>query len=314
MNTRSCTLLTSLLLLLGQTAWAEEEAIGKGPGRGPSARGVEATEKAITDAGRDAALSPPSGFVPVAPCRIVDTRQGEGKQGVFGPPSLPGGASRTIPVPLSSCGIPVGVTAYSLNMTVVPKGTLAFLTVYPTGQSRPNVSTLNSFDGGVVANAALVPAGFNGAIDIYVSDATDVVIDINGYLGASDAQALRFYTISPCRMMDTRQEGGKTGAFGPPILAGGATRSLPVQSGGCGVPAAARAYVLNITVVPSGPLSYLTVWPAGVAIPLVSTLNSFQGRVVANAAIVPAGASGAINIFVTNTAHVIVDVNGYLAP
>jgi len=68
-----------------------------------------------------------------------------------------------------------------------------------------------------------------------------------------------------------------------------------------------------VTVVPSGPLSYLTLWPAGSARPLASTLNSFAGKVVANAAIVPAGSSGAVSVFVTDTTHVIVDINGYFA-
>lgn len=301
----------SCLLLAGVLAGGEESKDAWG--RKPSAR-AEGSGKAQLETGRDAALAPPSGFTPVTPCRIMDTRQGEGKQGVFGPPVLAGGENRTIPVTQSSCGIPSGATAYSLNITVVPRGPLAFLTAYPTGQSRPNVSTLNSFEGAVVANAALVPAGFNGSIDIYVSHATDVVIDINGYLGLGDAQALRFYTIAPCRLLDTRQSGGKSGAFGPPNLAAGVARTVPVHSGGCGVPAGAKAYLLNVTVVPSGQLAYLTAWPAGIAAPLASTLNSFEGRVVANATIVPAGTGGSIQILATNPTHVIVDVNGYLAP
>jgi hypothetical protein len=67
-------------------------------------------------------------------------------------------------------------------------------------------------------------------------------------------------------------------------------------------------------VVPDGVLSYLSTWPAGVPRPLVSTLNSFDGAVVANAAIVPAGTSGAISVYVTNPTHVIVDINGYFGP
>jgi len=61
-------------------------------------------------------------------------------------------------------------------------------------------------------------------------------------------------------------------------------------------------------------LSYLTAWPTGASQPLVSTLNSFDGAVVANAAIVPAGTNGAISLFVTNPTHVILDINGYFAP
>ena len=48
--------------------------------------------------------------------------------------------------------------------------------------------------------------------------------------------------------------------------------------------------------------------------PLVSTLNSWDGSVVANAAIVPAGTNGAISIYVTNNTHLILDINGYFAP
>jgi hypothetical protein len=82
----------------------------------------------------------------------------------------------------------------------------------------------------------------------------------------------------------------------------------------CNVPANAAAYSLNITVVPTQSLPYLTVYPAGTAQPVVSTLNSFDGRVIANAAFVPAGINGAITIFAAGDTHVIVDINGYLAP
>jgi hypothetical protein len=55
------------------------------------------------------------------------------------------------------------------------------LTTWPTGQPQPLVSTLNSYDGSIAANAALVPAGTGGAINVYVSNNTDLLIDIDGY-------------------------------------------------------------------------------------------------------------------------------------
>lgn len=265
------------------------------------------------DARREATLGPPSYFVPIAPCRIADTRQGEGKSGSFGPPILEAGTVRTIPAPVSNCSIPAGAVAYSLNITVVPSGSLSYLTVYPTGQPRPNVSTLNSFDGSVVANATTVPAGVNGAIDIYATDRTHVIVDINGYL-TNAALQLKFNMIPPCRVVDTRPSGGKSGSYGPPTLLRGTSRDIPILQGGCGIPATARAYLVNVTVVPSGPLAYLTLFPSGQPIPLVSTLNSFQGRVVSNMAIVPAGAGGSIGVFASDTTDVILDLNGYLAP
>jgi transposase InsO family protein len=80
------------------------------------------------------------------------------------------------------------------------------------------------------------------------------------------------------------------------------------------LPATAEAYSLNMTVVPQGPLGYLTAWPAGQAQPEVSTLNVPKGFALANAAIVRAGTSGSINTFVTDLTDVIIDTNGYFAP
>lgn len=123
----------------------------------------------------------PFRFVPVTPCRLADTRVGEGRTGAFGPPSFTAGATRDIPIASGTCDIPSTARAYSFNITVVPRGPLSFLTVWPSGQARPVASTLNSFQGSIVANAAVVPAGANGAVSVYATDPTDVIIDINGY-------------------------------------------------------------------------------------------------------------------------------------
>jgi hypothetical protein len=63
-------------------------------------------------------------------------------------------------------------------------------------------------------------------------------------------------------------------------------------------------------VVPPGSLWFLALWGGG-ALPLVSTLNSGDGSVVANAAIVPSGASGEVTAYTTNLSHLILDINGY---
>src|SRR4030095_348579 len=79
--------------------------------------------------------APPSTtqFVPVTPCRVMDTRD---PPGPLGGPLLFGGVPRTIPVPSSSCGIPANATAYSLDVTVVPSsGPLSVLTVWSACQA-----------------------------------------------------------------------------------------------------------------------------------------------------------------------------------
>lgn len=130
---------------------------------------------------RRAPVSGPLTLTAVEPCRIMDTRSGTGFSGAFGPPTIAGNTVRSVPVPLSVCEIPSNAVAYSVNVTVVPPGPLQFLSLYPTGTTRPFVSTLNAFQGQIVANAAIVPAGANGSVDVYVSNTTDVVMDINGF-------------------------------------------------------------------------------------------------------------------------------------
>ncbi len=258
-------------------------------------------------------------FYPATPCRVVDTRAvgGSGLGGYFGPPQMAASSTRSFPVPSSSCGIPPAAEAYSFNMTVAPPGALNYLSTWPVGQAMPTVSTLNDTTGALVANAAIVPAGANGAVDVFVDGATDLIIDTNGYFAPpGSAGALNFYPLTPCRVVDTRALGGSglTGAFGPPQMAGGSARSFPIPTSACGIPAAAQAYSFNFTVAPPGPLPYITTWPTGQTMPLVSTLNDLSGTILANAAIVPAGGNGAVSVFSYGATDLIIDINGYFAP
>jgi hypothetical protein len=246
-------------------------------------------------------------FVPVTPCRVEDTRKANGP---FGGPILAAGSTRSFTVPSSACSIPASAGAYSLNATVVPTTTLNYLTLYPTGVSQPAVSTLNSYNGQVVANAAIVPAGSGGAITAYVTNQTNLITDINGYFTSSPTTPLVFNAVTPCRVADTRNA---SGPLGGPIMAANSTRSFPIPSSACGIPSGAAAYALNVTVVPTGSLNYLTLWPAGQTQPTVSTLNSGNGQVVANAALVPAGSAGAVDVYVTNQTQVILDIVGYFS-
>ena len=245
-------------------------------------------------------------FVPVTPCRIADTR---GANGLFGGPTLASGSTRNFAVPNSACGIPSTAAAYSLNVTVVPQQPLAYLTVWAAGATQPVVSTLNSTDGRIKANAAIVPAGTGGGVSIFVTDTTDVILDVNGYFVPSTG--LAFYPVTPCRMVDTR---GSVGSLAGPSMVGGEARTFPILSSTCNIPLTAQAYSLNFTAVPQGPLSYLTVWPAGQSQPGVSTLNAPTGSITANAAVVPAGANGSISAYATNNSDLIIDINGYFAP
>jgi hypothetical protein len=254
-------------------------------------------------------------FVSMAPCRVVDTRDASKPSG-FGPPSLAGEATpRSFSIPNGSCGIPSTAQAYSMNVTVVPHGELGYITVWPTGQNRPVASTLNSLDGEVKANAAIVPAGTGGAIGVFATDDTDVILDINGYfVPTTNSSGLAFYPMTPCRLVDTRPGAPSTVSTG--ALTGYTSRTLPLLSSSCNVPATAQAYSLNFTLIPPAgqAVGYLTVYPTGESLPIVSTLNDPTGTVEANAAITPAGTGGSIDVLATNPTDLAVDINGYFAP
>jgi Putative Ig domain len=249
-------------------------------------------------------------FVPVTPCRLADTRPDRGGSG-----PIQGGQSQTFNLPQLAqtanppCANLSSAAAYSLNVAVVPEGPLGYLTMYPSGQPRPGVATLNSVDGRIKANAAIIGAGTNGSIDIYVTNTTNVVLDIDGYFVPAVDSALAFYPLTPCRVADTRPQYGGGG----PIL-GGTEQDFPILAAtGCNIPSTAQAYSLNFAAVPPGPLGYLTVWPTGGTRPVVSTLNDLTGTIVANAAIVGAGTGGEVSAYPSNDTNLVIDINGYFA-
>ena len=251
-------------------------------------------------------------FVPVTPCRLVDTRPPNGG----GP--IRSGTAQSFALPQEgACGsnIPASAAAYSLNVTVVPHWKLGYLTVWPTGVPQPTASLMNSLDGRVKANAAIVAAGSNQAVSVFVTDTSDVVLDINGYFTTlPNPNALAFYPLTPCRVADTRDP-HKPAGLGPPSLSAGVQRDLPILNAAtCNIPNTAQAYSMNFTVVPQTTLGYLTVWPTGENQPVISTLNDQTGTVLANAAIVPAGTGGDIDAYATNNTDLIIDINGYFAP
>jgi len=274
-----------LVVSLGTGTYAV--TVRNGPGGVPS---NNATLTVVPPAG------PGSHFVPITPCRAVDTRN----TGILN-------GSSTRDFTFGSCGVPGNATAVALNVTLIPNRAFGYLSIWPAGQPQPTVSTMNSLDGRVKANTAIVGMGTGNAVSVFVTDPAHIALDVNGYFVAVGTPgALAFYPLTPCRVLDTRD----AGAGG--MVARLSTRRVP--GGGSCLPAAAQAYSLNVTAVSPAPLGYLTLWPDGSPMPVVSTLNNLTGTVVANAAILRAGTGGAFQAFVTDQTHIIVELNGYFAP
>src|SRR4029077_21122328 len=136
-------------------------------------------------------------------------------------------------------GIPATAQAYAFNLTVVPTGPLGFLSAWPAGSSRPGSSPLNAPAGTVTPDMAIIRAGAGGAITVIATNATDLIIDVNGYFAPPGTRSLDFFAATPCRIRDARSAGG---ALGGPVMGAGQSRSFLVPSAACGIQATPTVY------------------------------------------------------------------------
>jgi hypothetical protein len=115
-----------------------------------------------------------------------------------------------------------------------------------------------------------------------------------------------FYTVAPCRVLDSRQAGGV------PTQPGGSTNVFAI-GGHCGVPVGAKAVALNVTVI--NPLSdgFLTLYPPGTARPPTSAINYRTGQVRANNATIPLDSAGELAVYCGGAGDydLLIDVSGY---
>jgi Leucine-rich repeat (LRR) protein len=121
--------------------------------------------------------------------------------------------------------------------------------------------------------------------------------------------AVSFYTVTPCRVFDSRD----AGLGGPAALAAGSDNAISV-AGHCTVPPTAKAVSLNVTVVSPSAGGHLRLFALGTQRPNVSSINYAEGQTRANNAVVSLGADGAVIAYVnqpSGAAHVVLDVNGY---
>jgi uncharacterized protein (DUF1501 family) len=246
----------------------------------------------------------PSGFVSLAPTRVLDTRDGTGGR------SAPLGSQESWKFPLAGrFGIPVDAVAVALNLTAVGATASTFVTVHPYAELRPFSSNLNPAPGQVTPNLVVARVGLDGAIVLYNNTGTvHLVADVVGYFSPSSDVGL--LALDPARLLDTRDgTGDRLGALGQ-------AEAFDLQvTGRGGVPADAQAVVLNVTATEPTASSYLTVWPTGDARPLASSVNMSPGQTVPNLIIARVGEGGRVSVFNNaGSTHVVADVLGAFVP
>lgn len=219
----------------------------------------------------------PGRFVPIQPVRAFDSREATG----------PVSAGTPVSIDVASVGVPRSATAVVLTVAATDTTGPGFLTIWPGTGPRPQTSAVN-FDaaGRTVANQVVVGIT-DGVASVFASATTHIVVDVTGFFATASGGA--FVPVTPHRVLDTR---------------GGA----PVSSADVRVADAAAAIVGVVTVTDALP-GFVTVWPADTSRPRTSSSN-VDGRsaTVANQFMV-AGDAGT-SVFVSGSAHVIVDVVG----
>ncbi len=247
-------------------------------------------------------------FTPMAPVRILDSRPDGGSP--VGPYSTPWTTGTTRDVAVGGVsGVPASADAVVLNVTVTETTASSFLTIWPAGQTRPTVSSLNWTQGRTIPNAVTVKLGAGGKISIFnLFGKVDVIADVAGYYDAISVDG--FTSLPPTRVLDSRVA-TNVGDYASPWMTG-TTRDVAVGGRG-GVPEGADAVVLNVTATDTTGSSFLTVWPAGEPTrPTASSLNWRPGRTIPNAVTVKLGAGGKISIFnLSGKVDVVIDVAGY---
>jgi len=222
----------------------------------------------------------------VVPTRIADTRSAKHKLSAGEVMVVQPATARDVPA--------TGVKAVALNVTATEPERAGFLTVYPCDQPMPVASNVNFVAAHDTADAAIVGvAAGDGTVCVYASAPTHVVVDINAWFGPLGLA--RFSAQAPQRLVDTRTAAA--------VSANGTlTVALPNSLSGVAT--------VNVTVTGARGRGFVTAYPCGTDRPITSNVNFAPGDIVANAAVVPVGAGGAVCLFASATTNLVVDLNG----
>ncbi|MFN8022551.1 MAG: hypothetical protein U0Q03_13575 [Acidimicrobiales bacterium] len=245
---------------------------------------------------------PAGRYRPVGPVRVLDTRPDSLVGDTGGKPAA--GSITTVQIS-GRDGVPAGgVSAVIVNVTIDAPESLGFVQVSPAASLSPgSSSTLNvGRPGQVIAASAIVPVDAQGRIAIYAQPSTHLIVDVAGYFTAAGAAAGTDGLFVPTEgsRVDTR---GSSGSDPRPVAG---TRYDIVGQGG--------AIVGNVAVTDTAGPGFVQLGPADSMVNgATSNVNPTRAaETVANAFVVPTGASGRVGVFTANATHIVIDVTGYM--
>jgi RHS repeat-associated protein len=245
------------------------------------------------------------GFVPLSPARIVNSSTGLGVADGLG-----AGETDSFS-PLGVGGIPAsGVSAVALNVQSGAPTADSYLTVWPDGETRPALSSLEFPAGVAVSQLVQVKLGANGRVAVRNSaGSTQLYVDVAGYYtGASDGA--EFVPVTGTRIENTVT--GLGSLTGTQLSGAANVRSFPVTGVG-GVPAGGvSAVALTVQVGAPSATGYVNLWPAGETRPATSSVAFPAAVSTSGTVIAKVGAGGQVSVFLSaGDAQLYIDVAGY---
>lgn len=238
-------------------------------------------------------------FNPIKPLRVLDTRLGVGAA------AQPLEKESTIELQISGQGdLPDSMEGGTvvLNLTSTASTDASFIVVWPTGETRPDASNLNTEPGQDTPNLVFAKIGDDGKVSIYNnSGSAHLIADVMGW-APSDSGIV---PISPERVLDTR--------FGIGIRAGAMTAGETIDVDLSDVVQNAVAAVMNVTSTESSDPSFVAVWEQGENLPPISNLNTEPGQDTPNLVISEISKDNQVSIYNhAGTTHLIADVVAYM--
>jgi Subtilase family len=258
----------------------------------------------------------PVGASPFTAPKPVETYSSDGPRRMFlnpnGSPITPGNVlfgtngGLTLPKPdltAADCGITTtpGFSPFCGTSAAAPHAA-AIAAVLKSISTRPSAGQVQT-------------AMYASAVDVEAAgrdrdSGMGIVMASRSATALTDIPATNFFTIAPCRLVDTRNPAGPLGG---PALTCGTDRMFTV-AGACGIPASGvKAVSVNATVTSTTGPGNVRLFAAGLPVPAVSALNWSAGQTRGNNGVVPLNASGQIaaRCAPSGSTHFILDVNGY---
>ncbi len=222
--------------------------------------------------------------------------------------------SQDFPLTVNSCG---GSTTISADSIVGANSPNRHASV-PAVAGATYLWTVGngSITGGQGTNQLTYTAGALGTVALSVTVTPPSTCALTGDANVSIApigQAVQFYTLTPCRVIDTRNPDGPLG--GPALAASGSPDRSFTLTGACGIPAGATSVSANLAVVSPSAGGALAIYRGDGALTGTTSISFNAGKTRACNSMLQVALDGSGTVKVNNSAagtvHFVLDVNGY---